>query len=80
MNALKTLSVQQAVTATGMSDELIYRLIRLGKVNANRVGRVWRIQEVSLVQWIEQSQGRQMTATSPEAEKFGLSEDEQVFS
>jgi excisionase family DNA binding protein len=81
MNALKTLSVEEAVVQTGMSQDMVYRLIDSGAVNANKVGRLWRIQEVSLLRWIEQSQGKPAPVVEDdEGAQFGLTKEDRVFS
>lgn len=80
MNPLKTLSVQQAAIATGMPQDMVYRLIDSGAVNANKVGRVWRIQEASLLNWIEQSQKRPAPTVDDDGEQFGLTDADRVFS
>ena len=56
---LKTLSVPDAIAATGMPQTAIYRLIKEGAVTANRIGRRWRISEASLEAWVTKRAARQ---------------------
>ena len=46
------LTIQQVVTQLKISDETIYRYIRLGKLRAIRVGGLWRIPESELERFL----------------------------
>lgn len=78
--ALKTLSISDVVEATGMDRDMVYRLVSSGAVNAAKVGRNWRVQEISLLAWIETSQATPApVGDDDQGAQFGLTKDEQVF-
>ena len=52
---LKTLSVTQAATETGMPAAAIRRLLESGAVAGNRNGKVWRLSVASLEAWINRT-------------------------
>lgn len=84
---LRTLSISEAVAATGISRDTLYVLCETGQVKANRnsLSRKsrWRISEASLQAWIEQR-----TPPAPPAspskdrtfrERFPEAPEERVF-
>jgi excisionase family DNA binding protein len=70
---LRTLSISDAVAATGISRDTLYVLCESGQVKANRPspkGR-WRISEASLHEWIERTQpAAPASSTNGEASAF----------
>lgn len=52
---LKTLSVTQAATETGMPAAAIRRLLESGAVAGNRNGRKWHVSAASLEAWINRT-------------------------
>ena len=49
----KLLTIQQVMCRLQVSDETVYRHIRLDKLRAIRVGGLWRISEVALGEFLE---------------------------
>lgn len=85
MNALRTLSITEAVTETGIPRATLYRLVESGQVKGNRAssrGR-WRVQMASLVEWIQnapkdeqpvEEQPSQRSRDQKLREDFGITE------
>lgn len=83
MNAYATVTVSAAMALANLPQTLIYRLIQTGQIKANRITPrgAWRIQRVSLLAWIEQSQGHPSPVVrDDDAEALGLTPDDLVFS
>lgn len=83
---LRTLSISQAVAATGIPRVTLYRLCESGQLQANRPsprGR-WRISEQSLQDWIQHSAPATPRAEPRDddkafRERFPEVSDERVF-
>jgi len=52
------LTVQQLVERLQVSDETIYRYIRIGILKASRVGGLWRVSEEALEDFLDNRSGR----------------------
>lgn len=62
-------SIKEAAKRLAVSETTVRKYIKLGKLRAHRIGRVWRISESAVADFLETSGGQD---TPPDKKKGGV--------